>query len=180
MATQKAISGNTQRTYGGIVIPCNATLSSNSPVTDTAFRKVMATSGQVPRAISNDGRDTNEILSAGEYAHENGNIIGHATSVIAGGVSHTLLNHMGPTQFAVRRIPNQPSDSFFMAPSGIRQGYWNEYSGRFGIRPDVATVTWARDDAVVPASGYSVSQLEMVYSLGRVPKAVAIAPKTII
>ena len=179
MATQKAITANTQRTYGGIVIPSNATVPSNSPVTDTALRKVMAPSGQVARTTSKDGTDTNKILSAGTYGNENGNIVSNYTSTIAGGVSHTLLNHMGPSQNVFRRIPNQPSDSFFMAPSGIRAGYWNEYSGRFGIEPDVATTTWSRDDAVVPVSGYAVGQNEVSYSLGRVPVRVQTSPKTI-
>lgn len=180
MATQKAISANTQRTYGGIVIPCNSTVASNSPVTDTAFRKVMASSGTTVRSVSKDGTDTNKIISAGEYARDNDNIIAHATSTIAGGVSFTLLNHMGPTQFALRKVNSSPSDSVFLVTSGIRAGYWNNYSGTFSpANPDVASVTWARDDAIVHPSGYGVASAEIVYTLGRTPLAKAVAPKTI-
>lgn len=178
MATQKIITGNVQRLQGGIVIPCNSTVATNSPVTQTNLDQINA-SQTIVRTTSKDGRDTNKILSAGTYANDNGTVMNIATSTIAGGVSKDVLKHMGPTQFALRRVNSMPSDSFFQVPSGIRAGYWNIYSGVFCTAPNSVTVTWSRDDAIVHPSGYAVASAEMCYSLGRVPIAKAVAPKTI-
>ena len=177
MATTKAVSANVDRPNGGMVIPTNYTLSSTNPVTNTALRTAIA-SPTVVRTTSKDGDDTNKILSGGTYGYEGGTIVNIATTTIANGQSHTLLRHMGPTQFALRPLHSQASESFFQVPSGIRAGYWNIYSGVFSTAPHNITTSWSSDYAAIPSGGIFVRGHEVQYSLGRVPIRQALSAKT--
>jgi len=155
MATTKAVNANVDRPNGGMVIPTNYTLSSTNPVTNTALRTAIA-SPTIVRTTSKDGDDTNKILSGGTYGYEGGTIVNIATSTIADGQSHTLLKHMGPTQFALRPLHSQASESFRQVPEAIRNGYWNVYSGVFSTAPDVVTTTWITDYGTIPSGGVYV------------------------
>jgi hypothetical protein len=179
MATQKAVTGNSQKLQDTGFILMGGTIGSSRHV---AGNKAYTGAKQGPDTTPKDAvAGVDEAVSAGTFANI-GSVIAKVDTTIAGGVANTFFRKMGDatTVRTFHKIEQMSNRNVALA---IRAGQWSIFSGAFMNAPSISTWTGGADYGAVASGGVYTSYGDVEYLLGGRPtatgvKRVSLAGKT--